>query len=250
MLSLQEFTYNIKCIVQYDGANYLGFQIQNEGITIEACIKESLDIIYKDDIKIYASGRTDKGVHAKGQVFNYFTNLYIEPKRLKYAINRGLPQDIKIISLEYVDLNFHSRFSAKSKEYRYYIKYKDYSVFESRYKAYIENLNINLINEAIKLYLGTHDFTSFCSADIDKRKSCIKTITKAQINIKDDEYEFIFEGDGFLKYQIRRMMGILIAIGKGKIDKDIINELYINHTHQMHYPVAPGCGLYLYKVNY
>lgn len=247
---MQEFTYNIKCIIEYDGANYLGFQIQDEGQTIEQCIKESLDVIYKDNIKIYASGRTDKGVHAKGQVFNYFTNLYIEPNRLKYAINRGLSQDIKIISLEYVDINFHSRFSAKSKEYRYYIKYKDYSVFESRYKAYIDNLDINSMQEAIKLYLGTHDFTSFCSADVDKRKSCIKTITKAEIIIKENEYEFIFEGDGFLKYQIRRMMGVLIAIGKGKLDKSVINDLYINHTKQMHYPVAPGCGLYLYKVNY
>lgn len=247
---MEEYTYNVKCICEYDGANYKGFQIQHDDPTIELALIKAIKYITKENVKIYASGRTDKDVHAVGQVFNFYTNFKENESRFMYAINRMLPSDIKLKSLEYVDMSFHSRFSAKSKEYRYYIRYKNYSVFQTRYSLFKEKLSLSLMDEAIKCFLGTHDFTAFCSSDVDERKSCVKTITKAEINDLGDTYEFIFEGTGFLKYQIRRMMAILIAIGLNKEKKETIYQLYESKSKQMKHRIAPGCGLYLYKVNY
>lgn len=247
---MQEYTYNVKCIVSYDGSAYLGFQIQHDEPTIELELTKAIRAITKEETKIYGSGRTDKGVHAFGQVINYHTNIFIEEERLKYVINRMLPDDIRIEKCEYVPCDFHSRFSAKSKEYRYYVKFDNYSPLQSRYCMYKEGLNIDKMREAIKLFLGTHNFKAFCSAEVDKRKDCTKTITNAQINVKGDFYEFVFEGTGFLKYQIRRMMSHIIAIGEGKSNNQIITQLFESGEKQMFHRVVPGCGLYLYKVTY
>lgn len=250
MLYLQESIYNVKCIVAYDGYDYQGFQIQNDEPTIELELKKALSILFNEDVKIYASGRTDKGVHARGQVINFYTKMKIDECKFKYAFNRTLPHDIRILDLKYVDNDFHARFSAKSKEYRYYIKTKNYDVFESRYSVYIPNLDVERMKDALALFVGTHDFSAFCSAEVDERKSCVKTITKAELNVIGDNLEFVFEGTGFLKYQIRRMMGTIIAIGRGKEDKKRILELFESKSKQMRFPIAPGNGLFLYKVNY
>lgn len=224
--------------------------MQHDDPTIERELTIALRTITKEDTKIYGSGRTDKGVHAFGQVFNFFTNLNVPVDKLKYAINRALPEDIKILSVEKVSHDFHARFSAKSKEYRYYIRYQNYSPLQSRYSLYVENLDLPLMEEAIKLFEGTHDFRGFCSAEVDERKDCVKTITKAQILKRGDFYEFTFEGTGFLKYQIRRMMALLISIGQHKETKEKILEIYETKEKQMHYRNTPGCGLYLYRVDY
>ena len=247
---MQEYSYNVKCVVSYDGSMYQGFQIQHDEPTVELLITKALRTITKEDTKIYGSGRTDKGVHAFGQVFNFHTNNKVPANRLMYAINRALPEDIRVTSLEYVDNSFHSRFSAKSKEYRYYIKYQNYSPLHSRYSMYLENLDFDKMKDAIKLFEGTHDFKGFCSAEVDERKDCVKTITNADVIKRGDFFEFTFEGTGFLKYQIRRMMALLIAIGQGKESKEKILELYETKAKQMHYRNAPGCGLYLYRVDY
>ena len=247
---MQEYTYNYKCVVSYDGSMYQGFQMQHDEPTIEYEITKALKIITKEDTKIYGSGRTDKGVHAFGQVFNFHTNLNVPDEKLLYAINRALPEDIRVISVEKVDNDFHARFSAKSKEYRYYIKYQNYSPMHSRYSLYMENLDLPLMQEAIKLFLGTHDFKGFCSAEVDERKDCVKTITKAEVSKRGDFYEFTFEGTGFLKYQIRRMMALLISIGQHKETKEKILQLYETKEKQMHYRNTPGTGLYLYRVDY
>ncbi len=249
---MQESTYkyNIKCVVEYDGSMYQGFQIQPNGDTIEAHILEVLRLILKENVKINASGRTDAHVHARGQVFNFYTNKNIPLEKLQYAINNQLPLDIRIKSIEYVSLDFHARFSAIKKEYRYYIKTKPLNAFEHNYFDYQRNLDINLLEKGLELLKGSHNFEGFCSVDVDKRKDFNKTIYETKLNVRDDYLEFVFIGSGFLKYQIRRMMAVLIAVSKREEDLSIIEEILETRNPLLFTKVANPSGLYLEKVYY
>ena len=242
--------YRYKCVVKYDGYKYMGFQIQNELPTIELQIVEAIKKMLGIEVKIYASGRTDRYVHAVGQVIHFDLENKIPAKGLQKGINSYLPDDIYISSCEEVSEEFHSRFSAKSKEYRYYINYKDYNPLTIRYAPNITNLDINKMAEALKLLEGTHDFKGFASASIDPRKETVKTIYSTQLNVYNNYLEFIFVGNGFLKYQIRRMMGLVIEIGRGKETKEMLLDVLEKKDPKISHKVADGCGLYLYQVNY
>ena len=239
-----------KCILAYDGYNYMGFQIQNDLPTIELEINKAMYKMLNKDVKIYPSGRTDRYVHARAQVIHFDLDNYIEPNSLKRGINTYLPADIYIKSVEEVDLNFHARFSAKSKEYRYYINTLEYNPFTARYSSYIYNLDFNKMKEAINLFVGTHDFKGFASAQIDERKDTVKTIFEAKLNELDGVLEFVFIGTGFLKYQVRKMVGILINIGSNKANREDILKIFETGDTKINHMVADGCGLFLEKVNY
>lgn len=239
-----------KCIVSYDGYNYMGFQIQEDLPTVELRIKEALYKMLGLDIKIYPSGRTDRYVHAYGQVFHFDLEQYIPEVGIQNGLNSYLPMDIHIKNVEIVDESFHARFSAKSKEYRYYICHKEYNPLTVRYAPYIKGLDINRMKEAIKLFEGVHDFKGFASASIDSRKDTTKHVIEVRVNEYDAYYEFVFVGTGFLKYQIRRMMGLLIEIGRKKENKEKILEVLEKKDPSISHKVADGCGLYLYKVTY
>ena len=228
----------------------MGFQIQNALPTIELELQQALYKVCKEEVKIYPSGRTDRYVHAVGQVFHVDLNCSIPPSGLQRAMNSFLPQDIYIRYCEEVNEDFHARFSAKSKEYRYYINTKEYNPLTLRYMPFIPNLDVECMKEASKQLIGKHDFKGFASASIDPRKSTIKTIYDIQVLSFDDHLEFRFVGDGFLKYQIRRMMGILVEIGKHHFSGSIINEILESKNPCDSKYILEGCGLYLYQVNY
>jgi len=242
--------YRYKCILSYDGTNYMGFQIQDDLPTIELELMKAIKKMLNVDVKIYPSGRTDRYVHAKGQVIHFDLDSNIPPKGIKSGLNSFLPSDIHIVSCETVNEDFHARFSAKSKEYHYIINTGEFDPLKSRYMPNITNLNYDLMAEAIKLYLGKHDFKGFASSSIDERKDTIKEIYEAKIIKTDDRLEFIFIGSSFLKYQIRKMMGILVEIGRGKETKEKINLIFETKDTRLSNKLLDGCGLYLYKVNY
>lgn len=239
-----------KCIVSYDGTNYYGFQIQEELPTIELEIRKALKRCFGKDIKIYGSGRTDKGVHAKGQVFHFDIDNEIPTEGIKRGLNSFLPKDIYISSVSLVNDEFHARFSAKEKEYRYYINIKEYDPLTINYMPFYDYLDISLMEEAIHLYEGTHDFKGFASASIDERKDTVKTIFETKVNVLEGQVEFIFRGTAFLKYQVRRMMGLLIDIGRGYYKKEKILEVFESKDPSISHRVAEPSGLYLYKVVY
>ena len=240
-----------KVILSYDGHNYMGFQIQEELPTIELEIKNAFYKLLNKDVKIYPSGRTDKGVHAINQVIHFDLEENIPADGIKKGINSFLPADIYFKEVSIVDEDFHARFSAKSKEYRYYINIGEYDPLKVNYFLQIPyELNIDLMKEAIKKFEGVHDFKGFASSSIDSRKSTIKEIYHTEINLKDNILEFIFIGNGFLKYQVRRMMGILIEIGRGKEKVDFIDYVFDKKDPSISHKSLDGCGLYLYKVNY
>ena len=239
-----------KCIVSYDGKAYYGFQIQEDLPTIELEIRKALKKAFNLDIKIYGSGRTDKGVHALGQVFHFDLDNEIPTEGVKRGLNSLLPKDIYIKSVSIVNDDFHARFSAKEKEYRYYINIKEYDPLTIDYMPFYSYLDISLMEEAIHLFEGNHDFKGFASASIDERKDTVKTIFETKVNILDGRVEFIFRGTAFLKYQVRRMMGLLIDIGRGYYKKEKILEVLEKKDPSISHRVAEPSGLYLYKVTY
>ena len=242
--------YRYKCIISYDGHNYMGFQIQEELKTIELEIKIALKKMLGIDVKIYPSGRTDKGVHAIGQVIHFDLENYIPELGKKNGMNSYLPEDIYFKSVELVDESFHARFSAKSKEYRYYINIGEYDPLKANYSVNITNLNLEIMKLAIKKLEGVHDFKGFASSSIDERKDTVKEIYHTEINEKDNFLEFVFIGSGFLKYQIRRMMGLIVEIGRGKESLEMIDVVFDKKDPSISHRSLDGRGLYLYKVNY
>lgn len=240
----------IKLTIAYDGSRYYGFQHQNNVLNIEDVILSAIQKIDNGVDKIYGSGRTDRFVHAKGQVIHFDTTKDILEYKWVQAINTFLPDDIIVLECQYVSSDFHARYSAVKKEYRYYIRHKSYDIFSRNYADYIPNIDINLLSRCIKKLKGKHDFRGFCSAKIVKEKTTIKEIYVAELIEHDDFLELVFVGDGFLKYQIRTMVGTLIDIATGKKDESIIDEIFESKNPAKTNRVVSGKGLYLISVTY
>ena len=240
----------IKIIVAYDGSRYYGFQHQENVLNIEDTLLLAIQKIDSSVSKIYGSGRTDRYVHAKGQVIHFDTTKEILEYKWVQAINTFLPEDIRVLECEYVGEDFHARYSAIKKEYRYYIKHRSYDIFCRNYADYIPNINVEVLKKNIKRLEGVHDFRGFCSAKIVKEKSTIKEIYQAYVIEHDEFLELVFVGDGFLKYQIRTMVGTLVDIATGKKNEDIIDEIFESKNPEKTNRVVTGKGLYLISVTY
>ena len=240
----------IKCIIAYDGTSFMGYQIQDNLRTVENELENAISKINGEYTKVYASGRTDRGVHAKGQVIHFDTDKNIEPYGWIKAINAYLPLDIRVLNVEIKDMNFNARFSAISKEYHYLIETSDYDLFKRNYYAFYKNLDIPLMCEALKKLCGEHNFKGFCSGSIDPKKDFVKTIYEATLIEEGSILRFVFKGSGFLRYQVRRMMGIVIEIGRHRDTLDTIDRVFKELDPKISRLCAPSCGLYLMKVNY
>ena len=240
----------IKLTVSYDGSNYYGFQHQDNAKNIEDTILAAISKVDSSVEKIYASGRTDRFVHAKGQVIHFDTLKVIEEYKWVLAINSFLPDDILVVKAEVVNDDFHARYSAIKKEYRYYIRHHSYDIFTRDYMEYIPGIDLSILKRCLKKLEGRHDFRGFCSAKIAKEKPTEKEIYTAEL-IEHSEYiELIFIGDGFLKYQIRTMVGTLIDIATGKKDENIIDLIFESKDPSKTNRVLTGKGLYLIRVTY
>ena len=235
----------------YNGENFSGYQRQPKKRTVEEEIEKVLTSINGGNkVIIHSSGRTDKGVNALHQMAHFDFDKKITEYKLLGALNSYLPDDIYINNVIKVDNNFHARYMVKSKTYVYNINIGNYNpLLRSHVYQYCKPLNIRKMKKAIKYFKGTHDFTSFISAE-EKKEDKIRTIYKAYIKKKDNNISIVFVGDGFLKYQVRNMVGMLIKIGEEKISyKDVIKVL--NEKDRRKASIcAPANGLTLEKVNY
>ena len=239
-----------KATIMYDGYDYYGFEKQGDLKTIELSLNKAFILWLKEDVKIVGSGRTDKKVSAKGQVIHFDLPSYIKPSGVKMALNSFLPLDIRIVKVEVKGINFHARFSAVKKEYRYTINVGKEDAFSYRYAPVFHNLDLAVLEEALKLFIGKHNFRGFASAQVDQRKDFNKTIYEAYLKRKGKFITIHFIGNGFLKYQVRRMVGILIDIAYHKFTKEKIIEIFNSGDPKISHRVAPGEGLVLYKVYY
>jgi len=239
--------------VAYDGYNYNGYQKQkHDKNTIQEVIENAIAQIFKEQITIYASGRTDKQVHALAQPFHFDSNKIIPLVNLKKALNELLPLDIKVNKVKKVKDDFHARFSKTKKEYEYrIINKKDVDPFKARYNTYIkETINFELLEKASKLFIGTHDFVNFTTNTVEEVENFIKTIYDIKVTKNGKSIKINFIGSGFLRYQIRMMVGAMIVVATNKKDISYIeNMLKENSNNRCSYKAAPN-GLYLKKVWY
>lgn len=237
-----------KLTISYDGSSYYGFQKQPNQITVEQMLIEALSKVYKKQVTIIASGRTDKGVHALAQVVHFDADIKIEPGKLLKALNRQLPADIRALNIKEVDDNFHARFDATKKTYEYVLT-QDYDLFNRNYETYVPyKIDINKMREVIKLFEGTHDFFGFST--YVKDKPTVKTIFKSDLTIKDGKIILTFTGDNFLRHMIRKMVGTLIEIAQGKKDKEVILKIFESRDTSLCGKIASPNGLYLKEVFY
>jgi len=242
---------NIKLIIEYEGTNYSGWQIQDNAITIQETIEKALENLLGEKVKLIGSGRTDGRVHALGQVANFLTNSNIPGDRYKYALKQLLPPDITIIDSEEVDINFHSRFDAIKKRYKYIVYngelpralYRNFT-YHLPYK-----LDIEKMVEASKYFCGTHDFIAFMATNSDVN-STVRTIYDISIKKKEDLIEFTIEGNSFLRNMVRIIVGTLLYVGIGKIPIEDIPQIIKEGKREKAGPTVPPQGLYLEKVYY
>jgi len=235
----------------YDGTNYNGFQKQPGLNTIEEEIEKALTKINDNKkARIVATGRTDKKVHALCQYGHTDIDVNITEKKLKRALNSNLPNDIHVIDAKIVSNNFHARYNVKEKTYKYLINIGEYNPLERNYVfQYNHSLNIDAMKEAIKLFEGKHDFRSFVT-DNQEKENCIRTITFTNVEIKKDKLTITFTGNGFLRYQVRNMVGILIKVGENKILPSSISEILEAKDRTKAGKTAPPEGLYLTNIKF
>ena len=235
----------------YDGSSYSGFQKQKGLETIEEKMEEALTKVNNNKkTTITATGRTDKGVHALSQYGHADIDVNITEKKLKRALNSNLPDDIHVISTKIVDKDFHARYNVKEKTYKYIINTGEYNPLERNYVfQYNYSLNVDKMKEAIQVFKGTHDYRAFVT-DNKEKENCIRTITKANIKTTKDKIEITFEGTGFLRYQVRNMVGILIKVGENKISTKDVERILDSCDRTKSGKTAPAEGLYLVDVKY
>lgn len=238
----------------YDGTNYAGFQRQPNKKSIQEEIEVATTKI-NDNTKtiIYATGRTDKHVHAKMQYAHLDLNVNITERKLKRALNSNLPSDIHVIETYHVKDDFHARYHVKNKTYTYYINLGEYNPLERNYVfQYNYFLNIKAMKKAIKYLKGTHDYRAFVTEN-NIKENCIRTITKAYIKqdkINKDKYMITFQGNGFMRYQVRNMVGLLIKVGENKKTPKEVKEILKSKSRKQNGFTAPAEGLYLEKIIY
>lgn len=241
-----------KCILSYDGTNFSGYQIQPKGRTVQGELEAVLSKIHKGrEIKVVASGRTDAHVHAVGQTIHFDTDLNIPTEKWKLALNSLLPEDICVNDVMPVESSFHARFDVSSKEYRYKVFIgRERDVFSRNYRYhYPYSLNMDALREAVPFLLGTHDFTSFCSAKTEVVDR-VRTIFEIEVLEEMDQFVFRFVGSGFLYNMVRILVGTLLDVGNGTIKSCQINEIMSAKNRVYAGKTAPGHGLYLWNVNY
>lgn len=235
----------------YDGTAYSGYQSQPNLDTIQDRLETALKIINNGKkTTITATGRTDKGVHALCQYGHADLDVNITEHKLKRAMNSNLPDDIHVIETKIVSDNFHARYNVESKEYKYYINLGEYNPLERNYVfQYNYTLNVNAMKEAIKVFLGTHDFRAFVTESKEK-ENCVRTIYSATIEEDNNKLIITFKGNGFLRYQIRNMVGILIKVGENKISTKDVEKILESKDRTTSGKTAPAVGLYLVNVEY
>ncbi|ALX49363.1 tRNA pseudouridine(38-40) synthase TruA [Lentibacillus amyloliquefaciens] len=243
----------IKCVISYDGTNFSGMQIQPRTRTVEGEINKALRKIHKGEpVRIFSSGRTDAGVHAKGQTFHFETDYKLTRAEWKRALNTLLPSDLHVNDTREVNTSFHARFDAAEKEYRYYIlNEQERDVFQQNYVyQYPYELNIKKMQQAAGLFEGAHDFTTFSSAKAETTGSKVRTLYEVSCYQGGSRIEFILRGDGFLYNMVRIIVGTLLDVGRGKLNPSEIAELFNKHDRQCAGDTVPPQGLYLWEVTY
>ena len=242
---------NLRLEICYDGTRYRGWQrLPGKDDTIQGKLETTLSRILGEPIEISGSGRTDAGVHAKGQVANFHCESTMAPEEILANLRRYLPEDIGIYSCKEVSQRFHARLNAKEKTYRYRIWNSDSPcVFDRRYVAIVpDNLDVEKMRRAAVHFLGEHDFSAFCT-NAKMKKSTVRFIRSLEVERVGEELHITVTGNGFLQNMVRILVGTLIEVGRGERTPDSIPELFGGKRADAGF-LAPAQGLCLQEVYY
>jgi len=243
---------NIKLTLAYDGTRYHGWQRQKNAATLQKTIEDKLELMLRKPVTLVASGRTDAGVHALGQVCHFITSSNLTPEMIKKGLNALLPYDILIEDAAYVPLDFHARYHAKRKTYTYKILNRNApDIFRRAFVWHIPvPLAVDRMSACLKRLEGTHDFSSFRSSGSGNQNP-IRTLFLAEIQgSAGGELSFVFEGDGFLRHMVRNMVGTVIQAGLNKMDIEAFERILFAKDRRKAGVKAPARGLFLVRVTY
>ena len=241
------FRYRIH--LAYNGTRFFGWQIQPHQISVQECLTQALEKIVKLSGAIVGAGRTDTGVHAHSFYVHFDCEHEIDTQAITNKLNRMLPADIAIFSITAVAPGFHARFSAKRRKYRYTITQTKNPFLQETAYFFPFQLNVEAMNEACKLLIGTHDFTSFSKLHTDVTNN-ICTIYSAQWQKNGDVLEFYISANRFLRNMVRAITGTLLDVGQEKIDIQEFQEIIAAKNRQRAGQSIPACGLSLIEVEY
>lgn len=241
----------IRLIIEYNGTNYVGWQTQKNGIAVQQIISDELKKLCGEDIALHGSGRTDSGVHALAQVAHFDTSCRIPGDKFQYALNVGLPADIRIRHSEETDADFHARFDVKRKSYRYAVLNRNHSsAFTPNNALHVYfPLRLDKMKEAAELFVGEHDFLAF-KATGTKVENTVRTIYRSEWSADGDMLYYDVTGSGFMYNMVRIMVGVMLDIGLGRMDKSCIESAFESRQRKELGVTAPAKGLYLARVQY
>lgn len=240
---------NIKLTIEYDGTNFLGFQSQVRGRTVQQELESAVKKLFQKKITVIGSSRTDSGVYAEAQVVNFHVDSKLPIEKIKLGLNHYLPEDIAVVKAEEAKPGFHAQRSAKWKCYEYRIwNVRERSPLRRRnFYFYPRPLDFSLMRQAAKIFVGRHDFRAFESSG-SRRKSAVRIVRKFLVQKKGNEIYFTLEANGFLYKMVRSIVGALIAVGSGKIDLARLRGVLKGKMRLHSISVVPGSGLTLKKI--
>lgn len=242
---------NLLVTIQYDGTDYHGWQVQKNALTVQEVFQNAVERVFGERLDVIGASRTDAGVHANMYCVSIKTDMNISDEGVVLALNTYLPKDISAVSCTEVADDFHPRYSCKSKEYVYKLYngkirnpfYSDYA-FHYRYP-----LDAEYLNKECKAFIGTFDYSGFCSAHSDVEDT-VRTVIGADVWREGDMVYFRVEADGFLYNMVRIMVGTLLFINEGKIKNGELSDVILSKDRKRAGKTAPPQGLYLNKINY
>ena len=248
---------NFKLTIQYDGTDFHGWQMQGELRTVQGELTKALSLIEGREVVVHGSGRTDAGVHAEGQVASVVLQREISAEKLRSAVNGNVGKDVRVMAAETVSDEFHARYSAKEKTYRYsVVNGPVLSPFWLRYAHQdARPLDLERMQSCARLFLGTHDWTAFSSAQTEAETKT-RTVTALRIEQRRDQraefpiFEITISADGFLRYMVRSIAGTLLAAGRNEMDEELVKRALNEGDRSLVAATAPACGLTLVSVRY
>ncbi len=241
-----------KLIISYDGSPFCGWQVQGNGPSIQSFIQRALQTALRHPLDLTGSGRTDAGVHARGQTAHFNSPVAFDPGRLRISLNALLPEQIRILQIEKVPDDFHARYSATEKVYHYHLHLEpvlDPFVRNYRHQIY-GTFDLEKLRRGAKYFIGTHDFTSFANLKESKVEDPVRTIRRLDVVEQKGGVRLEFEGNGFLYKMVRNITGTLIDAASGKMDVETIPAIFDARDRRKAGQAAPPHGLFLIKVLY
>ncbi|HEY4026460.1 MAG TPA: tRNA pseudouridine(38-40) synthase TruA [Candidatus Dormibacteraeota bacterium] len=241
----------MRLLLEYDGAGYAGWQLQVGHRTVEAEVRRAILDVTGEAAKVYAAGRTDAGAHAEGQVANFHYAGRLAPHRLAAALNARLPSDVAVLRVDEVPADFHARYSARWRHYRY--RFLDRTARPALDRGRCWHLRTRLDVEAMAAaaapLVGSHDWTTFCAAS-EPPQDRVRTVREARVVRVGDVVELHLLGDGFLRGLVRSIAGALAEVGRGRRPPEWVGEVLAARDRRLAPPTAPAGGLTLVKVLY